>query len=206
MMLAAHSRRNERFMPPRQATSTQQDDTALLDACLAGDQHAWDTLVQRYTRLIYSIALSSGLAEHDSADVVQNVFTIVLRRLESLQHPDRFSAWLITTARRESWRVKRNQREETVDGEIDAPAPDPTADSLVIEWEHAASTYQALEQLDERCRRLVQALFLHDDRPSYDAIAAELGIAVGSIGPIRARCLERLRSNLAEVGIVDART
>ena len=94
-------------MRQRRQDTEHHGDASLLAACLAGDQQAWDTLVERYTRLVYSIALKSGLGEQDAADVVQNVFTIVLRRLESLQQPDRFSAWLITTARRESWRFRK---------------------------------------------------------------------------------------------------
>ncbi len=189
----------------READITDQlDDAALLRACLAGDQDAWTTLVNRYTRLVYSIALKSGLNEHDAGDVVQNVFTIVLRRLESLQQPDRFSAWLITTTHRESWRIGKPRREHLSDDGVEPVDPDPTAESLVVEWEHAALTHQALEQLGDRCRRLLDLLFLHDAEPGYEVIAAELGIAVGSIGPIRGRCLKQLKGHLAELGVVDS--
>ncbi|MBA2775669.1 MAG: sigma-70 family RNA polymerase sigma factor [Chloroflexia bacterium] len=181
-----------------------ETDTGMLAACLEGDQQAWDLLVERYTRLVYSIALKSGLGEQDAADVVQNVFTIVLRRLESLQQPDRFSAWLITTTHRESWRFKKAQREIGLADGVDPVDPDPAAEELAIEWEHASLTHQALHAMDERCQRLLTMLFLYDERPGYESISIELGVAVGSIGPIRARCLRRLKKRLAEVGIVDA--
>ncbi len=84
-------------------------DAALLSSCLAGDEDAWRTLVERYSRLAWSIALKSGLSEDDAADAVQNVFTITLRRLESLRDTERFSAWLITTSHRECWRIARWQ-------------------------------------------------------------------------------------------------
>ena len=180
------------------------DDAALLRACLAGDQDAWTLLVTRYTRLVYSIALKSGLNEDDAGDVVQNVFTIVLRRLESLQQPDRFSAWLITTTHRESWRVRKLQRNHLPDDGVEPVDPEPTAESLVVAWEHSALTHQALERLGDRCRRLLVLLFLHDAEPGYEAIATELGIAVGSIGPTRGRCLKQLKGHLADLGVVDA--
>lgn len=180
------------------------DDAALIRACLDGDQGAWTDLVTRYTRLVYSIALRSGLNEHDAGDVVQNVFTIVLRRLESLQQPDRFSAWLITTTHRESWRARKAQRDQTWDDGVEPVDPEPDAGSRVVAWEHASLTHQGLERLGERCRRLLDLLFLNDAEPGYEAIAAELGIAVGSIGPIRGRCLKQLKGHLAELGVVDA--
>lgn len=191
----------------REAGATEGlDDAALLRACLDGDQQAWTDLVTRYTRLVYSIALRSGLNEHDAGDVVQNVFTIVLRRLESLQQPDRFSAWLITTTHRESWRTRKLQRNHVSDDGVDPVDPEPTVEARVVAWEHASLTRQALERLGDRCRRLLDLLFLHDAQPGYEAISAELGIAVGSIGPIRGRCLKQLKGHLAELGVVDANT
>jgi len=188
-----------------QQRSKHDTDAGMLAACLAGDQEAWDLLVERYTRLVYSIAFKSGLGEQDAADVVQNVFTIVLRRLESLQQPDRFSAWLITTTRRESWRIKKRQHETFLGDGVDPVDPDLSADAMVIEWEHASLVHQALQRIDDRCQRLLTLLFLQDTRPGYDVIAAELGIAIGSVGPNRARCLKRLKRHLAELGIVDPR-
>jgi RNA polymerase sigma factor (sigma-70 family) len=191
-------------MRQRRDDTDTSSDAGMLAACLAGDERAWTMLVERYSRLVYSIALKSGLGEHDAADVVQNVFTIVLRRLESLQHPDRFTAWLITTTHRESWRYRKTQRELSFEDGVDPIDPDPAAETLVVAWEHASLTHQALQQVGERCRRLLTMLFLREDRPGYEEIAADLGIAVGSIGPIRARCLKSLRGNLAGLGIVDA--
>lgn len=184
--------------------ATQQDEDArLLEACLAGDQQAWTDLVERYTRLIYSIVLKSGLNEHDTADVVQNVFTIVLRRLESLQQPDRFSAWLITTTHRECWRFAKSRREVNIEDGVEQTDPEPTADAQVVDWEHAALTHRALNQLGGQCQRLLELLFLSDTRADYKSIATDLGISIGSIGPTRARCLKRLKGHLAKLGIVD---
>jgi len=184
--------------------ATQQDENArLLEACLAGDQQAWAELVERYTRLIYSIALKSGLNEHDAADVVQNVFTIVLRRLETLQQPERFSAWLITTTHRECWRLVKSHREVNIEDGVEPIDADPPADAQVVDWEHSALTHRALKQLGDQCQRLLELLFLTEPRTDYKSIGAELGISIGSIGPTRARCLKRLKRHLAELGIVD---
>lgn len=186
--------------------ANQCDDAALLAACLAGNEVAWTELVNRYTRLIYSIAFKSGLNEQDAADVVQNVFTIVLRRLESLRDTERFSAWLITTARRESWRTRKLQREGPLDDTIEPVDSEPAAADQVIAWEQAAITHQALNQLGGRCQRLLELLFLRDPRPGYESIATELDISVGSIGPIRGRCLKRMKAHLTDLGIVESPT
>ncbi len=188
---------------PNLQTTIRDDDVALLNACLSGDEAAWTEFVNRYTRLVYSIAFKTGLNEQEAADVVQNVFTIVLRRLESLRHADRFSAWLITTTHRESWRVRQARREQPLDGEFDVVDPEGSVDAQVIKWEHASLTHEALRRLDERCRRLLEFLFLRDARPAYESIASELDMAIGSIGPIWARCLKRLKGHLADVGIVE---
>ncbi len=189
---------------PSGPNPNQQDTTALISRCLDGDERAWAQLVQQYTRLVYSIAYKSGLGDEDAADLVQNVFTIVLRRLESLQHVERFSAWLITVAHRESWRLKRSRQESPLADDLD-PADETTPlDTLVVEWEQASIVHDTLQHLGERCRGLIERLFLRDPRPSYESIAADLGIAVGSIGPIRGRCLRQLRDRLATQGLVDA--
>lgn len=191
-------------MRRRQEELITIDDSSLITACLAGNQDAWTELVRRYNRLVWSIALKSGLSEETAADVAQNVFTIVLRRLESLRDIERFSAWLITTTHRESWRVAKLLREQAGDGKVDPVDPAPSLEEAVISWEHASIVHQALDRLGERCQRLLSMLFLHDPRPSYEAIATELGISIGSIGPIRGRCLKRMKGHLAELGVDDA--
>lgn len=182
---------------------TDQGDDALIERCLAGDEPAWTELVHRYSRLVYSIAFKSGLNQDDAADVVQNVFTIVLRRLESLQDISRFSSWLITTAHRESWRYKKQYRDQPLDDAFDPVDDEPTAPQQVIAWERAATVHRALEQLGDRCRNLLRMLFLDDPRPSYDTIASDLRISIGSIGPTRGRCLKQLRGHIQDLGLAD---
>lgn len=176
-------------------------DADLVASCLEGDQVAWEELVNRYSRLIYSIAFKSGLNADDAADVVQNVFVTVLRKLESLRERDRFSSWLITTARRECWHYKSGKKEEILDEEFDVIDQSESTEDSVIAWEEAHLTRRAVDRLGDRCRKLLTTIFLTENRPGYNEIAIELGIAVGSIGPIRARCLKQLRTHISELGM-----
>lgn len=181
----------------------QTSDSHLVTLCLEGHQPAWEELVNRYSRLVYSIALRSGITATDADDVVQNVFVTVLRRLESLRERDRFSSWLITTARRESWHHTSGNREYAFGDDVDVVDPAISTESTVIEWEEAQLTHRALRRLGDRCRKLLTAIFLTENRPSYQEIGAALEIAVGSIGPIRARCLKQLRNHLTDLGMED---
>lgn len=190
-------------MPGTGTRITDQSDTALITMCLAGDEKAWAELVHRYSRLVLSIAYKSGLTQDDAADVAQNVFTIVLRRLESLQDTSRFSAWLITTTHRESWRYEKQYREQAIDDTMDPVDDEPSASVQVIAWEQASLVHRALERLGDRCQRLVRMLVLHDPRPSYDSIAVDLGISIGSIGPTRGRCMKQLRCHIEDLGLAD---
>lgn len=186
------------------SNSRYPDNHRLLTDCLNGDEKAWTTLVDRYSRLVYSIAYRTGLDRDDADDAVQGVFTIVLRRLESLQDVDRFSSWIITVAHRECWRVAKTRRDTPLPDTHDPADPEPAIDKLVADWEQASLVHDALERLDTRCRTLIEMLFLREPRPPYDAISDALGIAVGSIGPIRARCLKRLRGHLASLGVIES--
>lgn len=178
----------------------QRDDSRLIQDCLKGRQAAWDELVERYSRLIYSIPLRMGLSHTDADDVVQVVWGIVLRRLETLREVDRLSAWLIRTTHRESWRRGRQTRKHVSLDEAHADRATPDEDEVVV-LERQQLVRQALEQLDERCRKLLMALFFDRESKGYDEIASDLGIKVGSIGPTRARCFKRLEKILGKYGI-----
>lgn len=177
-------------------------DPLLVRACLAGDDGAWNELVDRYGRLVYSIPRRLGLSEADAEDVFQNVFVTLLRSLGQLRDQTRLSAWLITTTRRETWRLGRTGARRAED-ELDEslPADDPAALDDVLRWEREDGVRQAMLRLDGRCRELLTALFLEPATPSYEAVASRLGIPVGSIGPTRARCFKKLDAILRELGI-----
>lgn len=186
----------------------QPSDEALVRACRRGDEAAWEALVNRYRRLVYTVPLRAGLDEEAAADVFQRVFTALVERLDGISQPERLSAWLVTTARRETWRMVRRRAPVLPTGSLDAESDEAEelADAAILpddqlvrlEEQHAVRT--AVAGLDQRCRDLMTMLFFRASPPSYVEISAALGIAIGSIGPIRARCLERVRRHLADAG------
>jgi RNA polymerase sigma factor (sigma-70 family) len=181
-------------------TAVHRSDPRLVEAALRGEQRAWDAIVDRYGRLVYSIARRYGLGDADADDVFQNVFLILHRRLETLADRERLSSWLITTTHRECWRVGRagdladevNERIENV-GE---PEPEDRE-----RWERQLQVRTALDRLGGRCAQLLIALFTEEGTDRYARIADKLGMKVGSIGPTRARCFAKLEGILREMGV-----
>src|SRR5215510_7198218 len=179
----------------------QPTDRELLIACREGDEASWEILVDRYQRLIYTIPRRAGLNEDQAGDVFQEVFATLLQKLNDITDPDRLHAWLVTTARRKTWRLVSKERllrpgtarDEERDEELtavvdDAPLPD---ESLVrLEEQHRIRT--ALTALDARCQKLLTLLYYTPEPPSYAEIAAAFGTPEGSIGPTRARCLKKM--------------
>lgn len=168
-------------------------DADLLARCRERDATAWDQLVSRYERLVYSVALRNGLGDADAADVTQNTFVTLIDSLDRLRDEERLASWLMTVARRQSWRV-RNLNRRTVDLEqVGEDVADPVA-----EWDTVIALHDALATLGGTCRELLQALYLDPAGPSYAEIARHFGRSIGGIGPLRGRCLEKLRGILEE--------
>jgi RNA polymerase sigma factor (sigma-70 family) len=176
-------------------------DRELVEACLDGDETAWASLIQRYRRLIYTIPLRFGMPATAADEVFQEVCLILLQNLHTLHDDTRLSSWLVTVTRRtciEHWR--RGPPPNDIDAlgdHIDAGDSDLEENLLSLERRHTLQ--RALEQLDGRCRRLLEALFLSDNPPSYADIAREMGISEGSVGPTRARCLDKLRKFIVKM-------
>ncbi|MBK9135393.1 MAG: sigma-70 family RNA polymerase sigma factor [Betaproteobacteria bacterium] len=188
-------------------SEARDDDAALVARCRAGDRFAWEALVRRYQRLVYAIARRSGLDEPTAGDVFQTVFLRLLQQLPRLAEPDRLQAWIVTTAKREAWLQHRRAVrlvslaaahpgvEDAAEAEERVADPSPGPDEALAHWQQVAQVERALARLDERCRALLRALF-SPEGPAYAEIAARLGLPVGSIGPTRARCLDKLRRSL----------
>lgn len=171
--------------------TAESDDAVLLAACAEGDGDAWTLLVGRHQRLVYSVARSSRLSAEDAADVTQLVFAELLKGLGRIEDPSRLNSWLATVARRQSWRVaSRVRREPPVDPTL---LDTPDSDDAIARTEGVVWLIGAMQALEPRCRELLTALYLDTTEPSYAEVAAHLGRPIGSIGPTRARCLERLR-------------
>ena len=176
-------------------SSTQE----LLAAARGGDQKAWDLLVGRFTRLVWSVARGVRLSDADAADVCQTTWLRLVEHLDAINDPNRLAGWLATTARRESIGVlRRRDREvpifEGPDEQDEDEEQDP--ERRTIEQDEHRELWNAFAGLSERCRSLLRVLAV-SPLESYAQVAAALSIPVGSIGPTRARCLDRLRARLA---------
>jgi len=168
------------------------------------------SLVNRYQRLIYSIPRRAGLDDDACADVFQRTFALLVEHLDHIVQPERVRAWLVTTARRETQRLSQKVSRmqplvaETHEEEVETPDilldPSPLPDQVIAELEEQHLVRVALAKLDERCNRLLTLLFYQPEPMPYDQIAASLGISVGSIGPTRARCLQKLGKLLKDIG------
>lgn len=187
------------------------DDEALLAQCRAGRQAAWSTLVRRYQRLVYTVPRRAGLDDGAAADVFQTTFARLVEHLDRIEDAARVRAWLVTTAKRESLRLLEQARrvvdlapaggrDEADDGGEDPldrlPADDPLPEELLSELQQHDRLRRAVDRLEPRARAFVELVFLHEPPLTYAEIAARLGIAEGSIGPTRARCLAKLRTLL----------
>jgi RNA polymerase sigma factor (sigma-70 family) len=164
-----------------------------------GDWGAWERLVDQYGRLIWSITRDFRLAESDAADVVQVTWLRLLEHIDRLDYPARVGAWLAVTARRECLRVVTTRKRVVLvadDGDlVDQAALVPAVDERLLAQERVAAVRDAMARLPWRWQRLLE-LLMADPPVAYVEIADQLGLPVGSIGPTRGRCLERLRALL----------
>jgi RNA polymerase sigma factor (sigma-70 family) len=186
--------------------STASSDGAvadLLTRAAGGSQAAWDEIVRRYERLVWAVARAHRLDSADAADVVQTTWLRLVEHLGALHDPERLGAWLETTARRESLRVIGRRKRERGDGADDelAGLPDTGAgvEEALLSSERDATVLRAVRRLDERCQRLLRVLSVSPP-PRYEAVAEAFGMPIGSIGPTRGRCLQRLKDALTELG------
>ena len=178
-------------------------DGCLVDACLRGDARAWAVLIARYERLIYSIPIKYGAPREDAADIFQTVCVELFQELPRLRNRDNLRPWLMTVAAHQAFHWKRRQQREqrgraAAAAEPREPEVLPTA--LVTEVEHEQAVREAIGRLPARCQEMVRLLFFEQPPPPYAEVARRLGLATGSIGFIRARCLERLQRALEELG------
>jgi RNA polymerase sigma factor (sigma-70 family) len=180
------------LMPPAPPDWSRQPDDRLAAACASGDHLAWRELVRRYGRVVYGIPRAIGLQPADADDVFQHTFVEFLRYLPRLRDTGRIEAWLVTTAHRRSVRLRQEERRRRrlVDG-VEAPPPEDPPDVALDRLIQGERLCRALESLGEPCRTLLLGLFAEPARP-YRDLARQLGLAVGTLGSMRARCLDRL--------------
>jgi len=183
------------------------DPGVLVRAAASGDETAWAALVERFSGLVWSVARAHNLSNADAEEVFQTTWLRLTEHVGRLKEPDRVGAWLATTARNESLKTIRAGRRATPTDDLetlDVPSPDATPEALAVASEEATAAadrlrrvWEAFQLLPQRCRELLRVLVAVPPLP-YIEIAAMLGIAVGSIGPTRGRCLSQLRDLLGE--------
>ncbi|HEX4722556.1 MAG TPA: sigma-70 family RNA polymerase sigma factor [Pseudonocardiaceae bacterium] len=199
-MPTSHARPGEPAVERSRADQHARLASLLVDA-KAGDRGGLDAIVRELTPLLWHVARSEGLDEETAADVVQGTWLNLLGSLANIHTPIALTGWLITVTKREAWRVNGARRTERVDEDVLARLPDPAdrPDEWVVADEQRKQLWRAVAQLSDRCQRLMRVVaFTH--RPSYQEVSVALGIARGSIGPTRGRCLARLRALLAVAG------
>ncbi|GIH89801.1 RNA polymerase sigma factor [Planobispora siamensis] len=182
--------------------------TALVVRAREGDQDAWNELVDRYAPLVWSICRRYGLARTDIDDVAQNVWLRAVGQLKALREPAALPGWLATTTKHECSRVFRaRRRQEGTEQPLDFEMT-PDDESKLIEQELEAAERNAVlraafAELSATCQ---QILLLRMEGVPYEEIGARLGMSIGSIGPTRARCLEKLRADPALVALMTTET
>lgn len=180
------------------------DLATLLRAASEGDQEAWNAITDRFTSLLWSVARSYRLGSDDAEDVVQNTWLRLLENLTKIDNPEALPGWLATTARREALGILRRRGRSvlTRDEDLGVGLADPAStelDSALLEDERDIELWASFAKLPERCQQLLRVL-MAVDRPVYAEVSAAFDMPIGSIGPTRMRCLERLRKLVAESG------
>jgi RNA polymerase sigma factor (sigma-70 family) len=180
-------------------------DRGLIRRCRQGNAGAWRQLLKKYERLVYSIPLRYGLSRDEAADIAQITFTILIQSLDGLPEDSRLGPWLVTVARRHTWRLLERNRRESASERLEGA---DVAESAVLlgksdadsieHWELTEWLDVGLSKLNEPCRELLLALYFQPEGTSYAEVAERLGMPIGSIGPRRARCLKSLKQVLSE--------
>lgn len=187
-------------------TSEDVTDAQLVRRCLDGDESAWASLIERYKRLIYSIPYKYGATAEDAGDIFQAVCVDLVTELPKLRKPDALRAWLTSVTRHRSLRWKtRTHRERTWDTAESVTdtlvTAEPDAPHLMEAVQREQGVRDAIDQLPGRCREMVRLLFYTNPPLPYAEVAKRLGLATGSIGFIRGRCLKKLEAALRAQGL-----
>jgi RNA polymerase sigma factor (sigma-70 family) len=178
-------------------------NSVLVRECLQGSEEAWSALIDKYKRLIFSIPIKYGMSVDEATDIFQGVCLEMLSELPKLRKAEALPKWIMQVTAHKCFHRKRQMlRTEASDSDGEPPeeSTPARAEALLHEAEEEQTLRQAIAELPPRCRELVHMLFFEEPARPYRAIAQSLGIATGSIGFIRQRCLEKLRRRLTETG------
>lgn len=179
--------------------STTEDDESLVVRCRGGDTAAWTVLVDRFGPAVWAVARRAKLDGDDASDVFQNTWRIAVEELSRLREPAAFGGWIVRVARHQTMRVRRGygiarrSLPHVAKEDVDETVPDDALSRI----EERRRVSSAVERIGRKCAELLRALYYDDPPPGYAEIATRLGMRIGSIGPTRARCLEKLEKELA---------
>jgi RNA polymerase sigma factor (sigma-70 family) len=192
---------------PANSSLAHSSDEQLIGRCLKGDQEAWSALIDKYKNLIYSIPIKLGMYQ-DAGDIFQSVCVDLLSELPRLREHRALPKWLMQTCYHKCLRYQRatdrlvELAPEGKDSNAASPASsaDDLPEHLLMQLEQEQILRDAISELPEKCERMVRLLFFENPPRPYENIAEELGMATGSIGAIRGRCLAYLRKHLERKG------
>ena len=196
--------------PPTQRSYAETDDPLLVQACLAGDEAAWAVLFHRYSRLIYKIPLSFGFPALEAEEIFQETAMEIVEGLADLRFHTHLHPWIVTIARRVCIRRLRSAPKYTttdlqlLENEIEQGTD--SVEEVLIRLEEVSLLRKALAGLDPKCRTLLTELFLKEQPVAHADVAAVLNVPLGSIGPTRSRCLEKLRKEVELLYANEAQT
>ena len=186
---------------PEREKEVLWSDERLVRECRDGNQEAWCALIDKYKRLIYSIPVKYELSREDANDVFQSVCLDLYSELSRLREPRALAKWLIQTTLHKCIRCKQ-QQSRVSDEEINEELlpTEAAADALIAEVEQEQVLRDSIASLPERCAQMIHMLFFEQPVKPYEEVARGLGLATGSIGFIRGRCLDRLKKALLSKG------
>jgi RNA polymerase sigma factor (sigma-70 family) len=181
-------------------------DARLVRTCLAGSEEAWSELIDRYKNLIFSIPLKYGLSREDAADIFQEVCMSLLSQMSNIKDPKALPKWLIQVTAHKCFhwknRVSRLESAEPDEDKLESTFQTPPEMLEVLRAaEQEQLVREAIGRMPARCQKIVDLLFFEDPPRPYREVAAELGVAVGSIGLLRHRCIQQLRDALSQIGV-----
>lgn len=185
----------------KHAPKTEQSDPHLVNKCLQGNEAAWSTLIDKYKNLIFSIPIRYGFSQEDAADVFQSVCLDLLQELPKVREPNALAGWLIQVTRNRCFHRKNEQlRWSTTEIDDDQTPGSEELESIIAQVQKEQLVRDAMRELSPQCKKLVRLLFFESPSRPYQKVADEMGLAAGSIGLTRRRCLEALRLQLEELG------
>lgn len=194
-------------MTERGTPQPSWEDEKLVALCLQGSEPAWGALVDKYKKLVYAVVSRYGAKSDEAADLFQSVWLDVYNDLPKLRNQTAVKPWLISLVRNKCYHWKK-RKVQVSSRELDSIEPEnlellavEEAD-FVAELETDQLIREAIASLPDRCREMVHLLFFADPPLPYKEVAEKLGLAVGSIGFIRGRCLKKLQKALEELGVV----